>query len=86
MLKKGHEVKWTISSRHVFDQIKKDISKAPTLYSPDYTKPFNIFSFDSETTLATILLQMNEYSHDQPIAFFSKFMRDNEFKYDIIEK
>ena len=47
MLWKDHEVKWTVSSRHAFDQIKKAISEAPTLASPDYTKPFSIFSFAS---------------------------------------
>jgi len=45
MLKKGHEVKWIVSSRHAFDQIKKSIFEAPTLANPDYTKPFIIFSF-----------------------------------------
>lgn len=86
MLKKGHEVKWTVSSRHAFDQIKKAISEAPTLANPDYTKPFSIFSFSSETTLVIVLLQKNEDSHNQPIAFFSKVMRDVELKYDIIGK
>jgi len=56
------------------------------LASPNYTKPFNIFSFASETTLVVVLLQKNEYSHDQTIAFFSKVMRDVELKCDIIEK
>jgi len=86
MLQKDHEVKWIASSRHAFEQIKKVISKAPTLASPDYTKPFSVFSFSSETTLVVALLQKNEDSHDQPIAFFSKVMRDVELKYDIIEK
>ena len=64
MLRKDHEVKWTVSSRHAFDQIKKVISESPTLASPDYTKPFSIFSFSSETTLVVVLLQKNEDSHD----------------------
>lgn len=71
---------------YAFDQIKKAISKAPTLASPDYTKPFSIFSFASKTTLVVFLLQKNEDSHDQSIAFFSKVMRDVELKYDIIDK
>jgi len=56
MLQKNHEVKGTISSRHAFDHIKKAISEAPTLASPDYTKPFSIFSFASEITLIVVLL------------------------------
>lgn len=86
MIWKDHEVKWIVSSKYVFDQIKKAISEAPTLASRDCTKPFSIFSFAYETTLVVVLLQKNEYSHDQPIAFLSKVTRDVKLKYDIIEK
>lgn len=86
MLKKNNEVKWTVPARYALDHIKKVISKAPTLASPDYSSPFSIFSFASETTLAAILLQKNRNGDDQPIAFFSKVMRDVELRYDIIEK
>ena len=43
-----------------------------------------IVLIDSGSTHNFILLQKNEDSHDQPIAFFSKVMRDVELKYDII--
>jgi hypothetical protein len=56
------------------------------LASPDYTKEFLIFSFASEHTIATVLLQKNEEGFEQPIAFFSKSLRDAELKYDILEK
>jgi hypothetical protein len=55
------------------------------LASPDYTKEFQIFSFASEHTIATILLQKNEEGFEQPIAFFSKSLRDVELKYNILE-
>lgn len=86
MLWKDHEVKWIVSSKYAFDQIKKAIFEAPTLASVDYTKPFSIFSFAYETNLVIVLLQKNEDSHVQPIAFFSKVMIDVELKYGIIEK
>ena len=86
MLRKDHEFKWTIPARFSFDQIKKTIFEAPILASPKYSEPFRIFCFASETTLAVVLLQNNENGDDQPIAFFSKVMRDGELKYDIIEK
>jgi hypothetical protein len=56
------------------------------LDSPDYTKEFLIFSFASEHTIAVVLLQKNEEGFEQPIAFFSKSLRDGELKYDILEK
>jgi hypothetical protein len=56
------------------------------LASPYYLKDFLIFSFASEHTIAVVLLQKNEEGFEQPIAFFSKSLRDAELKYDIIEK
>jgi hypothetical protein len=86
MLKKNIEVKWTAESKASFAHIKKIISEAPILESPDYLKDFLIFSFTSEHTLATILLQKNDKGFEQPIAFFSKSLRDAELRYDILEK
>jgi len=86
MLRKNHEFKWTIPIIYAFDKIEKAISKASILASPNYYEPFNIFSFVFETTLAIVLLQKNGDGDDQYIAFFSKFMRDVELEYDIIEK
>ena len=60
--------------------------ESPTLISPDYTKEFYIFSFDSYDTLATVLLQKNDEGIDHPVAFFSKTLRDVELRYAIIEK
>jgi ribonuclease HI len=43
MLKKNSEVKWTTEARDSFDHIKKIISEAPVLASPNYLKEFFIF-------------------------------------------
>jgi hypothetical protein len=86
MLKKDSGVNWTTEARASFAHIKKVISEAPVLASPDYLKDFLIFSFASEHTIAAVLLQKNEEGFEQPIAFFSKSLRDAELKYDIMEK
>jgi hypothetical protein len=86
MLKKDSEVRWTNEAKASFQRIKKVISKALVFASPDYTKEFLIFSFASEHTITTVLLQKNEESFERPIVFFSKSLRDAELKYDIMEK
>jgi hypothetical protein len=86
MLKKDNEVKWTAEAKASFERVKKSIGEAPVLASPDYTKEFLIFSFASEHTVAAVLLQKNEEGFEQPIAFFSKSLRDAELRYDILEK
>ena len=36
--------------------------------------------------MAAVLLQKNDRGEEQPIAFFSKILRDGELKYNIMEK
>jgi hypothetical protein len=86
MLKKDSEVKWTMEAKASFERVKKSIGEASVLVSPNYTKEFLIFSFASEYTIATILLQKNEEGFEQPISFFNKSLRDAELRYDILEK
>ena len=45
-----------------------------------------IYSYASEDTIATNLLQKNNENHEQPMAFMSKKLRDAELKYTTIEK
>lgn len=86
MLKKGLEIKWIDVARRYFESIKRAIMEAPTLISLDYGKEFHIFSFASGETLTTVLLQTNEEGSENPVAFFSKTLRDAKLRYDIIEK
>ena len=60
--------------------------ETPTLISLNYSKEFHIFSFASDDTLATVLMQADEEGSEHPVAFFNKTLRDAELKYDIIEK
>ena len=86
MLKKGHEIKWIAEAKKSFKEIKHAISEAPVLVSPYFNKDFLIFSYASEHTIVVVLLQKNNENMEQPIAFFSKMLRDGELKYDIMEK
>jgi hypothetical protein len=60
MFKKENEVKWTSEPKEYFVQIKKALTEAPMLISPDYSKDFLFFSFASFDTVATVLLHKNE--------------------------
>jgi hypothetical protein len=86
MIRKGNEVKWTTEPRESFVQIKKALTEAPVLISPDYSKDFLIFYFASCDTVATVLLQKNDQGQEQPISFYRKALRVTELWYDIMEK
>ena len=56
------------------------------LVSPDFSKDFLTFSFSSKDTIVVVLLQKNADGLEQPIALFSKALRDSELKYSTLEK
>ena len=86
LLKKNAKFVWTTEGRKAFESIKNAITRSPVLVSPDYTKDFMIFSFASEDTIASVLLQKNIEGFEQPIAFMSRALQNSELKYTIMEK
>lgn len=86
LLRNDVKFQWDGTSKGTFQQIKDACAKAPVLISPDYSRDFYIFSFASEDTIASILLQKNDLGQEQPIAYMSKILRDSELKYHMVEK
>lgn len=86
MLKKDVVLNWIDEALEAFSNIKRAIKEVPVLKSPDFSKPFQLFSFASLHTIATVLLQKNDEGYEQPIAFFSKTLQFSELNYDIHEK
>ena len=86
MLNKEQGVKWTLEAKKSFELVKQVLTKTPVLISPNFSKYFYIFSFASEHTIVVVLLQKNPQGQEQPIAFFSKALRDALLKYNIMEK
>ena len=86
MFWKDKEIKWNPKSKQSFEDIKKDIFEALVLEIPDFSKEFLIFSFSSEHTVVGVLLQKNHEGHEQPIAFYSKTLRDAPLKYNFLDK
>jgi len=86
MLRKESEIKWTTIAMQSFEGIKKAVAEASVLANPDFSMDFIIFSFASEHIVAGVLLQKNDDKLEQPIAFYSKTLRDAPLKYNILEK
>ena len=86
MLKIEIGVKWTIEEKQSIELVKKSLTQKPVLISPDFTKYFFILSFALERIVDAVLLQKNIKGQEQPIAFFSKALRDAPLKYNIMEK
>ena len=85
MLKKDSMVKWTKDAMKSFNLVKYALSTASVLISPNHTQDFILFSFASEHTMATVLMQKRDQL-EKPIAFLSRKIRDVALRYNIIEK
>ena len=56
VLRKESEIKWTSKAWKAFPNIKRALTEAPMLNSPDCSRDFQIFSFASEHTVVGVLL------------------------------
>ena len=74
-LKKDAKFEWTDEGKDAFKSIKDATSKSPVLINLDYSKEFQIFSFASEDTIASVLLQKNKEGQDQPITFMNRALQ-----------
>ena len=86
MLKKGVDIKWTVEAKNSFEEIKRALTQAPVLISPDFSKEFLVFTFASENTIVGVLLQKGQQGIKQPISFFSRTFSNYDLKYNILEK
>jgi len=86
MFKKDSTIKWTLEAKRSFEDIKLALTQTPVLISPMFDRDFIIFSFASRHTITAVLLQKNDEGFEQPIALFSKALRDATLKYNIMEK
>ena len=86
LLNKDAKFEWIDEGKDSFKSIKYAISKSLVLISLDYSMEFQIFSFASGDTIASVLLQKNKEGQEQPIAFMSRSLQHLDFKYTTMEK
>jgi hypothetical protein len=78
---------WGMAEQSAFDRLKRNVTSAVVLISPDPTKPFHIEANSSDFATGAVLSQIspaNEKWH--PVAFFSKSLSPVERNYEIHNK
>jgi hypothetical protein len=86
MLKHDQSFSWMEDVEKYFVGIKKEISSAPVLVKPDFDKDFIIYTNSTKEAIYVILLQKDDQNNEQPIAYMSQSLSDDEIKYSLIEK
>lgn len=85
---KGRKLVWDEKSISCFEKMKQCLVSAPLLQTPDFTKPFFIYSDASDGCIGGVLTQFceDDPKQDRPIAYVSRKLRGAEMHYDTTEK
>jgi hypothetical protein len=69
---------WTPECQEAFEKVKLDLTKAPTLTTPDYSNPDNKHGFEVICDASTVGIGSVLTQHGLPIAFESRKLTDPE--------
>lgn len=83
MLKKDATFKWTMEGKDRFENIKQEITHAPTLINPDYTMDLSLYAHGAESSIAMVT-QLNDQEMEHHVAFFSPTHKNYKLKYNHI--
>lgn len=77
---------WGADQQSAFDEVKRELSKAPILCVFDLNKKHRVSADASRNALGAVLLQLNNSNHWQPVEYASRKMTQAEEKYAMVEK
>ena len=86
LTKKDALFAWTADCQHSFELLKKMLTKAPVMVSPDWTKIFHVYTDASDRALGGALMQEKTIGYLQPIYYASKSMSKTEKNYNTTER
>jgi hypothetical protein len=86
LLKTDQRFEWTVDTQGAFNNIKREITIALVLISPNFQRDFIIYSFAIEIVVASILTERNTKGEELSISFMRKTLHDYELRYLELEK
>jgi hypothetical protein len=86
LTRKGTLFHWNNARQHAFEELKFQLSTAPILQYPDFTKEFRLSTDASDYGVGAVLSQLDQEGRDKPIAFASRTLNSAEKNYAVVEK
>lgn len=85
-LKKSVKFKMTPAAIESFEDLKHDLTTAPVLKHPDFTKTFFIQCDASDVGIGAVLFQKSDNGEENPIAYYSQKLNTCQRNYTVTEK
>ena len=76
---------WTAPAQHAFEELKKALTTAPCLHSPDFSKPFILQTDASGDGIAAVLVQVGDDGEEHPVGYVSRQLNIHEANYSATE-
>jgi len=70
----------------VFEELKCNLSEAPVLCSPCFSKPFAIHCDAGKSGVSDVLIQVSQEGEERPIAFISKKLNRAQKPFTVTEQ
>ena len=86
LLQKGKKFIWNDTCQESFVNIKAMLSCSPVLQSPDFSKPFIVYTDSSGVGIGGVLMQLDTQGIEKPVAYFSKKLNKHQRQYATVEK
>ncbi len=77
---------WTIECTLAFEKLKKRLTEAPILRTPDPEKEFYLYTDASGYACGAALTQKDENGKEYEVGYYSKLFSGAELNYTISEK
>ncbi|GFU57547.1 retrovirus-related Pol polyprotein from transposon 17.6 [Trichonephila clavipes] len=80
------EIRSFLVAEQAFTKLTAQLVKAPSLYTPNLSKPYQLYTDASATAIGACLSQIDEKGKENPIAFFSKKLTETQTRWATIER
>jgi hypothetical protein len=77
---------WDKHAQTSFDDLKAALSNAPLISPPDYNRDYLLYISASAVSIARVLVQIGDETHEQVIYYISKNLSGTPLKYNHEEK
>ncbi len=77
---------WGTEQQHAFNEIKLQLSKAPSLYLADWTREFHIETDASKIAVGAVLFQIDEKGQRLPLGYHSRTLAKSEQGWNTTEQ
>ena len=80
------EIRWNQECEEASENLRSQITSAPILAFPDFSRPFILSTDASAIAIGAVLSQIQQDDREHPISFYSKTLNTTERKWDACEQ